>query len=89
MIAGKNLDIARIAQPPTAGQGEKFFCRRVNAYMSREECISSYRFALDRGDKYTPCLECSKVRLWLAEQNTIKNAIQAVAGIAGGKRGEK
>lgn len=84
-MIGGNLDIAAMARPATEGQDGKFFCRRVNAYTSREECISSYHFALDRGDKYTPCLECAKVRQWLSDQNTIKNAIQAVAWVAGKK----
>lgn len=70
--AGAAMSTAKAMQ-----SGGKFFCNRIRAKMSPEECVSAYNHAKEEGIRYHPCLECAKVQVMLKtvpvkEKNQVK-----------------
>lgn len=64
--------MGKLDQSAVCGVGDAFYCSRVRAYMTKAECLSAYKFALEKCDYGAPCVECSKVWIWKKNQNTIK-----------------
>lgn len=70
--AGAAMSTAKAMQ-----SGGKFFCNRIRAKMTPEECVGAYNHAKEEGIRYSPCLECAKVQVMLKtipvkEKNQVK-----------------